>query len=875
MEGFFSKKETESQTRPDGKVLSCVTCGLAIACDTPRMDVVGNGAKRILNICTSPGAQEDGNGKPYSSREARVLEKQYKAVGIDLMEDCWNMYAVRCNTDKIEDNHVDCCRRAVMKAVKQYKPHIVVLFGQTPLESVIKGRFKKDLGAITKWQGYCIPDQDLRCFILPTFAASFIEDSKNKVLPTIWKRDFEKVKETLSIPFPVQKEPTIHYLEEEDIPILDTIKTGVVSIDYETTGLKPHAPGHRIVCASVAVDSDTAYVFMMPDTKKGRRPFTDLLQRESVLKTAQNMKFEDTWTNVRLRVPVRGWVYDSMLAAHIIDNREGTKGLKFQAYARLGVVDYSSEISPYLRAKEERDANCINQIDTLLEKPGGARQLMKYCALDTIYERRLGELTRKHMTGTQGKTVISPEHSNFPLAYSILHHGTLALAEAERAGIRVDTEYADKMDNRLTKKIQAIEEKLYKSTFYRHWTHSIGNKKPNLNSGKQLEVYLYRTKKIKPMKYTENGYGSTDEEALRMLKITELDWIIERSKLQKIRDTYLKGFVREQVNGYLHPFFSLHTARTYRSSSNNPNFQNIPKRDYTAMQTVRKALYARPGHQLLEMDYSGIEVAIAAAYHQDPTMIKYITDPTSDMHGDTAAKMFKIKKFDRRTKSHSMLRSAAKNSFVFPQFYGDYYKNCAMNTCANWLQMPTSGAWTKDMGVEVDGKKIGEHLISVGLLCYDHFEKHIQEIEKHFWDVRFPVYKQWKEDHYADYLKKGYVSLKTGFVCTAIMSKNDAINYPVQGAAFHCLLWTFTRLTRVMKEKGMRSRLIGQIHDALVLDVHPDELLEVYALVQDVGVRQLKEAFKWINVPLELEAELCPVDGSWAEKKEWKPVIVK
>jgi len=73
----------------------------------------------------------------------------------------------------------------------------------------------------------------------------------------------------------------------------------------------------------------------------------------------------------------------------------------------------------------------------------------------------------------------------------------------------------------------------------------------------------------------------------------------------------------------------------------------------------------------------------------------------------------------------------------------------------------------------------------------------------------------------------------------------------------------------------MNSKLIGQIHDALVFDVHPDELVQVYEMAQDIGVRQLREQFKWINVPLQLEAELCPVDGSWAEKKEWKPVIVK
>lgn len=873
MEGFFSKKETQSSTRPDGKVLSCVSCGLSTGCDTPKMPHVGGGRLRILNICENPSQQEDSSGKPYTGRYPRMLQKMYKEVGIDLDEDCWNVYAVKCNAERIQPNHVDCCRRILMSLIKTLKPQCIVLFGDIALEAVIGGRWKKDLGTIQKWRGYTIPDQELKAFVIPMLSPAFVDSSKNKVIPTIWRQDFSVIPDKVKEAFPIQKEPEIIYLEEHELNVFDTIQSGHVSFDYETTGIKPHAPGHRIICASVAVNTDKVYVFMMPQTRAARKPFVDLLERESVMKSAQNMKFEDTWSSVRLQCEVKNWFYDTLLATHIIDNRSGVKGLKFQTYVQLGIIDYDSEVSPYLKSKQDtNDANGINQIEELIVKPGGAKLLMKYCALDSIYERRIAEATSPHMLGTVGESPISPSNSSFPHAYQLLHAGTLALTKAERQGIRVDTEYAEKMEHRLNKKVEALESRLFESAFYRRWKHTIGERKPNLNSNKQLETYLYKTLKLKPMKYTENGYGSTDEEALKLLNIPELDMIVERSKLQKIRDTYLKGFVREQVNGYLHPFFNLHLARTYRSSSSNPNFQNIPKRDYLAMQTVRKALYARPGHQLLEMDYSGIEVAIAAAYHKDPTMIKYVTDPTTDMHGDTAAEMFLIKNFDKHNnKAHSMLRSATKNSFVFPQFYGDYYKNCAVNVCANWIKMPTSGVWKDTDGIEMDGCPLGTHMRKQGIKSYEDFEEHVREIEESFWKVRFPVYAQWKEDHYDEYLKNGYVALKTGFVCKGVMSKNDAINYPVQGAAFHCLLWTFTRLSEEMERKGMDSKLIGQIHDALVFDVHPDELVQVYEMAQDIGVRQLREQFKWINVPLQLEAELCPVDGSWAEKQEWKP----
>ena len=124
--------------------------------------------------------------------------------------------------------------------------------------------------------------------------------------------------------------------------------------------------------------------------------------------------------------------------------------------------------------------------------------------------------------------------------------------------------------------------------------------------------------------------------------IPELDNLLRIRKLKKVRDTYLEGFLREQVNGYIHPFFNLHLVRTYRSSSDHPNFQNIPKRDKEAMNIVRRAIFPRPGHQLLELDYSGLEVRIAACYHKDKTMLRYIGDPHSDMHGDMAKQIFII-----------------------------------------------------------------------------------------------------------------------------------------------------------------------------------------------------------------------------------------
>jgi len=452
-------------------------------------------------------------------------------------------------------------------------------------------------------------------------------------------------------------------------------------------------------------------------------------------------------------------------------------------------------------------------------------------------------------------------------AYDLIHKGTLAFARAESQGIRVDVEYAEKKKARLTKKIERLENRLYETKFYRQWQHH-SKSKPNINSGTQLAYFLYNVKKLEPAKQTASGKGSTDDEALRQLNIPELNDILEIKKLQKVRDTYLDAFLREQVNGYIHPSFNLHLVRSFRSSSNRPNFQNIPRRDEEAMQTTRKALYPRPGRQLLEVDYSSLEVKIAACYHQDPNMLKYIKNPASDMHADMAKQIFKLPNLNKHVPEHKVLRDATKNGFVFPEFYGDYYKNCAEGMACNWGEL-SQGRWKEGQGIKMPEGTLSDHLIEKGIKSYKQFEEHVKDIEEDFWTNRFPDYAKWKKRWWATYKKYGYIDMKTGFRCVDILSRNDAINRPVQGAAFHCLLWSFVEIDRIMREEKWDTRIIGQVHDSIVLDVHPEELHHVAKTVRRVTCEDLPKAWKWIIVPLSVDMDLCGVDESWADKKEF------
>ncbi len=783
-------------------------------------------------------------------------------------------------------------------------------------------------------------------------------------------------------------------------------------------------------------------------------------------------------------------------------------------------------------------------------------------------------------------------HPNIQDAYRLLHEGTLAFAMAEQQGFRLDVEYTERKQYQLTKRIELLEVKFKTTKFYRYWMHSMKDVKPNIYSNSQLSHFLYRVQKIEPVTTTKSGQGSTDEDSLSQLEIPELDLLLQIRKLKKIRDTYLDGFRREAANGWIHPSFNLHLVTTYRSSSNRPNFQNIPNRDKEAMKICRKALYPRLGHQLMETDYGSLEVRIAACvvgetkietidgsqtiknviervkkgeqvfvygydhkkqrisvskvtaggrtackvgvwktildngesilstpdhkfllrdnryvevkdlkegdslmpfykkkkksrwktvyeeiylnnglskkahnlivedvynvfiggkdkvvhhldgngcnnslsnlkiislrehmkihpvqgwkqsrkgyienngfkerkisesnkgksawnknkrglyvtseeikikigkqmkgrifsedtkeklsqskkqwwnkkkenrdkvkcsicgncfyiltnthlkekhqltqeefrdtynhkvvsvefygyedvyninvegihnyatsvgviikncYHQDPMMLKYITDTTTDMHGDMAMQIFFLDQIDKSKPSHSLLRSGTKNGFVFPQFYGDYYKNCAHILARKWGKLPAS-KWKSGQGIEIEeGYHLSDHLIKHGIRSFTAFTDHIQKIEEDFWKRRFRIYNRWKEKQWVDYQKKGYVDMFTGFRCSGMMGKNDVINYPIQGSAFHCLLWSFIQTTNMLQNKGFNTRIIGQIHDSIILDVHPEESEMIQNEIQKITCVDLPNHWKWIIVPLNIDIKITPVDKSWAD----------
>lgn len=402
MSGFFSKSELSSVSRPQGKAVTCVSCGLYRNCRSPRLVPSGKFQKRILLVGESPGDVEDERGEPWTGKAGRRLQRTLKSMGVDIKEDCLSTYAINCFSPEKDNQATACvsCRTRVIKLITERKPHLILVFGNLGVSSLIGHRWKKDLGAIFKWRGWTIPDRDFKAWLCPTFSPEFVEDRNAPEVDTLWEQDLRRAIDLLDQPIPP------FHNDENDVEIIELKDYGMSSLysvpdlaafDYETTGLKPHAPGHQVVCASICANHRHSQVFLMPGTKGARRPFTHFLADPNIRKMAHNMKFEQAWSMVRLRQPVIGWEWDSMLAAHILDNRSYTTSLKFQAYVHFGVVDYDEDVNPYLRAEEEKNANAHNQILELLKRPDLTRKLLIYCGLDSLYEFRLAMLQRSIM----------------------------------------------------------------------------------------------------------------------------------------------------------------------------------------------------------------------------------------------------------------------------------------------------------------------------------------------------------------------------------------------------------------------------------------------------------------------------------------------
>lgn len=405
MNGFFTKRETQLKSGElSGK--SCAACGLYKHCDTPRMAPYGKGGRGIMVIGDFPSEADDRTGKPFQSPSGKLLQRTYQRLGIDLFNDCICLNAVNCRppvnkkgeTRNPTDNEIMCCRGKILTAIGKYKPKVIVLHGGIPTTSLVAYRWRGGASGLNLWQGWAIPDREYNAWVCPTFSPEFIkaQDDKESEAGIIWERDLKRAFSKVGEPFPYPPDEEKRIIIAGDInePLEAMEESHMFAFDIETTGLKPYNPIHRIVTISFCCDENKAYACPFPTSRKEIRRLKKLLENPNIGKIAANMKYEDTWMNVLQGIQVNPWKLDTMLSGHILDNRPGITGLKFQTFVQFGLLGYDDDVSPYLKAGGPHE---LNQVLELIKEPAGYRKLLLYNGIDSLVTYRGALLHIKQM----------------------------------------------------------------------------------------------------------------------------------------------------------------------------------------------------------------------------------------------------------------------------------------------------------------------------------------------------------------------------------------------------------------------------------------------------------------------------------------------
>jgi len=351
----------------------------------------GDGARGVLVVGEAPGATEDEIGEPFVGKAGDVLRSVLKGVGVSLNRDAWATNAVICRPPKnktLDDKQILYCLPNLLNTTSLYKPRVIVTLGRSALASVLFP-YWRDIDMLERWVGWKIPLA--RHWVCPTYHPSYLMRMNNELLDRMFENHLESA-------FAIDETPpaapdfssNFHIVYDPDkaaeaIREMDD-EGGVVAVDYETNCLKPDYPKAQIFSCAISNDRRTISYPWVGDAITATGEF---LRSERTKKVASNLKFEERWTRQTFGWGVTGWAWDTMLAAHCLDNRPGITSIKFQALVKLGVPVYNSEVEPYLRSDGRSPYNRIAELNM--------KDLLRYGGLDALLEIKVAKLQRKEM----------------------------------------------------------------------------------------------------------------------------------------------------------------------------------------------------------------------------------------------------------------------------------------------------------------------------------------------------------------------------------------------------------------------------------------------------------------------------------------------
>lgn len=563
------------------------------------------------------------------------------------------------------------------------------------------------------------------------------------------------------------------------------------AFDTETTGIDPLTS--ELVGISLSTQVGTGWWVPLPPNREQALAMLNILrpafENERIGKVGQNAKF-DIKMLLQYGLHVRGPIADTMLAHYLLypDSRHN---LDTMAQDLLGYKPIAIEELIGSAGKTQ-----LSMRDVPLER------ICTYACEDAEVALRLKHLLFAEL-----------EKQNLLTLYNTIEEPLIAvLADMELAGVRINADSLREFKQTLNNQIDKLEAEI----------RSMANEPSlNISSPKQLGEALFVKLKIagdNKIKKTKSSQYSTSEDELQKYAHAHpiVPLILEYRSAKKLLSSYVDT-LPDLVNpktGRIHTSFNQAVASTGRLSSNNPNLQNIPIREANGREIRRAFVATDADHVLLAADYSQIELRLMAHLSSDQHLIEAFRQG-ADIHAATASKIFKTP-LEAVTREQ---RSQAKTA-NFGMIYGI-----------------SAFGLSQRMGISrTDAKSLIDNYFDTYQGVKQYMDRCVAEARE-----RGAVFTMFGR-------RKALPDIASSNGTVRGFAERNAINAPIQGTAADIIKLAMIRIHAQMKQQGLRSQMIVQVHDELVFDVLRSELDTMRQLVKQ-GMEQVVE----LQVPLVVE----------------------
>lgn len=580
--------------------------------------------------------------------------------------------------------------------------------------------------------------------------------------------------------------------EERNALLANLMSQTSVCFDTETTSVNAlHAD---LVGMSFSYKEREAYYVAVPKDRQEAQAIVDefkpFFESESIEKIAHNMKY-DIQVLRRYGVRFAGPLFDTMIAHYLIQP-ESKQGMDFLAEYYLNYTPIS--------------------IETLIGKKGKGQGNMGDLPPEAISDYACEDADITFQLKQLFAPQIEKEHLK-KLFYEMEMPLVSVLAKMEEEGVAIDIPHLEAYSRQLAEETAALEIRI----------KELAGMDFNVDSPKQLGDVLFEHMKISAKaKKTKTGQYATSEDILQQHKNDHeiIPCILDYRQMKKLKSTYVDPLptMKDPVDGRVHTSYMQTITATGRLSSNNPNLQNIPIRSERGKE-IRKAFIARSeDFQLMSADYSQIELRIIAALANDENMIRAFKDKV-DIHRATAAKVFHVE-LDEVSKDQ---RSAAK-AVNFGIIYGQ-----------------SAFGLSQNLGIS---RTEAKQIIDSYFAQYSTIKSYMDTAVKNA-----------RENGYVETImqRRRYLpDINSANAVVRGFAERNAVNAPIQGSAADIVKLAMVAVDKAMTAANVQSRMILQVHDELVFDVHKDEQELMKALVKEA----MENAVSLV-VPMEVEMELA------------------